>query len=468
MASQLCSQVYINRNSPVTSSEVFGMSRTISGGILANKFGGMYIETNGASNGKPFYGYAINNTVKAYNYFDGGDNGVHLYNGKLLLSMWPDSLQYDLGDDVRLFYDGAKLEFGKNGNTFLGKGVTPQDVSTNIANSVFGWLAGAQLESGVNNTLIGFRSGEKISGGDWNTIIGSESANLLTSGFRNTMIGYRAGWNASGTGSGNVFIGNRAGEGSRSSNRLIISNSETTTPLIDGDFDDPELKINGDARVEGETVLNGETTVNGNIGVIGQSFQQSSILNGTSPFIDFKPGGNSKFYIQYKPSGDEFIIHRTGHGDVMRIKNDGSIYIPDLAGSSAGEVGVNASGKLYKNDYPTEYEYYFLEELNTPFASDANMIVAKDLREGDLLTQMVIRSQWSYVPISENPTAVAFYKMNKVTRVAEQIGVIDDLPNTTHNQEFSTSINHIVDTDSNMYYFLVHEDSRYTYLKLIK
>jgi hypothetical protein len=457
-------QVFLNRSAPLTSSEVFGMTKNV-GGILSSKFGGMYIETKNSNAGKPFYGYAMDGAVKAYQYFDGVDNGVHLYNGALTLSMWKDSMQYNLGNDVRLFYDGAKLEFGKNGNTFIGKGVTPFDLSSNIGNTVTGWLSARKMTGGVSNTIFGFRSSEELLDGDFNTIVGSESANKLSTGSRNTLIGYRAGWNASSNASGNVFIGNRAGEDDRGSNKLIISNSETTIPLIEGRFDNQELTINGDTRVEGETVLDGETTVNGNLGVTGQSFQQSANLSGSSPFLDFKPGGSSKFYIQYQPSGDQLIIHRTGLGDVLRIKSDGSIYFPILGGGGAySDLEISSTGKLIKSAYPTFHEYYFIEELNTPFESNANLIPVKDLKEGEVLTELVIRAQWP--GFFSNPTEVGFVKMNKVTKVQEVIASISGLPTASYNQEFSTSFNHVVNTDANIYFLLLHEDSNYTYIVL--
>lgn len=57
-------------------SEKFGVRMEVSG---AN-FGGMYMETFGDPNSKPFYGYAIDNAFKAWHYFDGGTSTWKLYN----------------------------------------------------------------------------------------------------------------------------------------------------------------------------------------------------------------------------------------------------------------------------------------------------------------------------------------------------------------------------------------------------
>lgn len=468
----LSAQVFINRDAPISSAEVFGMTKALP--RFGSTFGGMYIETTGNNAGKPFYGYAMDGQIKAYQYFSGQDQGLHLYAlSDDKMSIWEDSMQWRINNDLRLFYDGYKLEFGDNGNTFLGKGVTPSTSTTNTANTVVGWLGGMSMTGGVNNTLIGFRNAQLLSSGDWNTIVGSEAANKLTTGYRNTIIGYRAGWNGAANGFGNILIGNRAGEGQAISNKLIISNSETTTPLIEGDFASPELKINGDARVTGATQIDGLTqifdnaNVFGNMAVTGNTNSGTVNLTAANPYLDFKPGGSSKFYIQYDQTDDELNIHRTGLGDVVKIKNDGSIYMPELATSEKATVEIMPDGKLVLKTYPIIYEYYKFEEKNNPFSvySDFDLIPANDLRDGDVLTQMVIRSFWNSTLVS-NPTQVALFRWDKFNGNLEAIAGIGSLPIGPHNQEFSISMNHTVDLGSYAYFLLVDKDSSYTYIRL--
>lgn len=462
----LTAQVWVNRTSPVDATDVFGFTKDIE--RFQPLRASFVIETTGNNNAQAAYSYAMDGTIKASQYFAGGDDGLHTFMNNLKMSIWEDSMQWKINDDLRLFYDGFKLEFGDDGNTFLGKGVTPSTSSTNIANTVVGWLAGKNMEGGVNNTMVGFRSGQLLTTGDWNTVIGSEAANTLTTGIRNTYIGYRAGWNGSVGGSGNVFIGNRAGEGQKVSNKLVISNSETTSPLLEGDFANSELTINGDTRVEGETILDGETTVVGNIGVTGQSFQGSSNLTGTSPFIDFKPGGTSQFYIQYDPSDDELNIHSTGLGDVLKIKSDGKVYLPELATSEQSRIEVKPDGELVLNTYPTVYEYTILEEINYPFVGscNCNIIPVKDLRNGDVLSQMAIRSIWNS-SILGNPTSITLARYNKITASQEFLYTVSGLGSGPYNQEFNVNLNnHVVDLDNWVYYIYINEDSSYTYVRI--
>lgn len=65
----------------------------------------------------------------------------------------------------------------------------------------------------------------------------------ITSGNNNVAIGHQAGFSSS-TGSGCVFIGFQAGKKETASNKLYISNSETATPLILGEFPNESLQFN--------------------------------------------------------------------------------------------------------------------------------------------------------------------------------------------------------------------------------
>lgn len=51
------------------------------------------------------------------------------------------------------------------------------------------------------------------------------------------------------TGSGNVFLGHNAGYNEMGSNKLYIENSDISTPLIYGEFDNNLLQINGTLKI---------------------------------------------------------------------------------------------------------------------------------------------------------------------------------------------------------------------------
>ena len=105
---------------------------------------------------------------------------------------------------------------------------------------------------GDNNVIAGYRAayGSSSSSVSNSVLIGQQVANNSATNTNNVMVGYKAGYSTT-TGSSNVFLGYSAGYSETGSNKLYIANSNTTTPLIYGDFSDPIALINGDLRVTG-------------------------------------------------------------------------------------------------------------------------------------------------------------------------------------------------------------------------
>jgi len=97
--------------------------------------------------------------------------------------------------------------------------------------------------TGWYNTAMGFSALQYNTEGWYNTALGVAALYNKTTGNYNTALGYSAGAGNS-TGSGNVFIGYSAGSDETGSNKLYIDNSNTSTPLIYGDFAADRLGIN--------------------------------------------------------------------------------------------------------------------------------------------------------------------------------------------------------------------------------
>ncbi|NNF32973.1 MAG: hypothetical protein HKN68_02635 [Saprospiraceae bacterium] len=68
--------LFVNRPGYITPEEVFGVSKSVNG----TDFGGMFIETNGSSSSRPFYGFAINGLPRSYIYHDGGSGEMRFNN----------------------------------------------------------------------------------------------------------------------------------------------------------------------------------------------------------------------------------------------------------------------------------------------------------------------------------------------------------------------------------------------------
>ena len=108
--------------------------------------------------------------------------------------------------------------------------------------------------TGQFNTATGYESLFTNVTGSSNTANGYQVLLFNDGGSNNTATGYRALFNT--LGSGNVALGFSAGSNETGDNTLYIANSDTSNPLIYGEFDSQKLTLNG------ATTVNGTTTVN--------------------------------------------------------------------------------------------------------------------------------------------------------------------------------------------------------------
>ena len=183
-----------------------------------------------------------------------------------------DTLRITIAGKERIKFDGKTLFWlNEESNIFLGnnsgtktiKGVDIDEGSiTGFNNSFFGDYSGEENTTGYRNTFIGSNTGLTNSTGFRNTIVGS-IAGQTSYGSYNVFVGASSGWaNGDGEknvyigsqsgaysgGSGNIFIGQKSGWIETGSNKLYISNSETSEPLIYGEFDNSLVTINGSLK----------------------------------------------------------------------------------------------------------------------------------------------------------------------------------------------------------------------------
>lgn len=105
---------------------------------------------------------------------------------------------------------------------------------------------GAVGSDGTGCVFAGYNAGVAIGASAQQcTALGSSAGANLTNGLKSTLLGYAAGSGLT-TGSGHVMIGSSAGGlETTNSNILYIANSNTSTPLIYGDFSAPSVTVNG-------------------------------------------------------------------------------------------------------------------------------------------------------------------------------------------------------------------------------
>jgi trimeric autotransporter adhesin len=112
-----------------------------------------------------------------------------------------------------------------------------------------GWVAigvnaATSSDTGKEFTAIGTRAGQANIDGWWWTAIGAEAGYSNTHGDYWIAIGRQAGY-SNVSGSRNIFIGHQAGYSETGSDRLYIEPSNSSSPLIYGEFDNDLLRVNG-------------------------------------------------------------------------------------------------------------------------------------------------------------------------------------------------------------------------------
>ncbi|MBN2237258.1 MAG: hypothetical protein JW729_06840 [Bacteroidales bacterium] len=160
-------------------------------------------------------------------------------------------------DDSSLFLgSNPGSDDGQNKNTAVGLSALTRN-SSGQNNVAFGHSSLLSNTTGTENTAFGSNSMELNTTGNQNTAVGSAALYNVGSGSNNTALGFEAGFGSFGSNaSGNVFIGNKAGYNETESNKLYIDNSETESPLIYGDFEENQAKINGGLTVQGQIQAN--------------------------------------------------------------------------------------------------------------------------------------------------------------------------------------------------------------------
>lgn len=101
----------------------------------------------------------------------------------------------------------------------------------------------ASLTISELSTALGYQAGYSNTEGDLNVFLGALAGYSNTIGGYNLFLGPQTGF-ANTTGDYNIFLGFLAGYYETGSHKLYIANSNTTTPLIYGEFDNALLEFN--------------------------------------------------------------------------------------------------------------------------------------------------------------------------------------------------------------------------------
>lgn len=197
-----------------------------------------------------------------------------------------DMIRFDIGGT-----EGLTLKKAANNDFIIDLAASStmigRDVGENYTAGSYNLFVGAfsanNFTSGFSNVFIGAESGKNKTTGNDNLFLGADSGKNNTSGDNNVMVGRESGQDNNG--SNNVFLGYRAGRNLTGSDKLSISNLNSTTPLIYGEFNTNRVAIGGTALATGY-----ELSVNGQIACEEVLVE----LKGSWPDYVFKPDYNLK------------------------------------------------------------------------------------------------------------------------------------------------------------------------------
>lgn len=340
--------------------------------------------TDGIGDDNIFLGYNAGNANEST-----GDKNTFIGSGAGKFNTTGDSnvfigyqagLNSTTGDDNVVIgsFAGDAMTISANNNVFIGDRAG-SETTTGDSNVYIGQRAGELNSTGFRNTLVGNRAGGGvvstfgtcsffgyqsglINEGSDNTFFGYITGKENTTGDKNTFIGTAAG-ELNITGSNNVYIGYNTGNlETTASDQLWIDNTNTSTPLIKGDFSSKILTINDNlvvvndvksSRVEaGLAVFYIQAQVaddaydtsgwDGNLSVPTKNAIRDKIesLGGGS--------GDQLFYLTVKHSDDT-----TSFGGLNLLAfNVGNFYLTQNP-PNTDEVMINLRGQIEESSSPT-------------------------------------------------------------------------------------------------------------------
>ena len=127
--------------------------------------------------------------------------------------------------------------------------------TTGFQNTANGAWTLVSNTTGQGNNAYGQGAEYKNTTGSFNTAMGRQSLFNNTTGSNNVALGFDAGYDE--TGNASVFLGYEAGYNETTGNKLYIANSNTTTPLIYGDFTNKHLTIHDSLTAKYLQLTNG-------------------------------------------------------------------------------------------------------------------------------------------------------------------------------------------------------------------
>ncbi|NQU35007.1 MAG: hypothetical protein HQ521_17410 [Bacteroidetes bacterium] len=271
------------------------------------------------------------------NSFVGFNAGYATSTGSQNVAVGRSALTGNLGGLGNTAVGAFSLYTASNAGYNVGFGLSSLYANTNGQyNTAIGTKALMSNTEGNSNTSIGRRSLYTNTTGSYNIALGYNADYYNETGANNIIIGYQAGFvGFSHSKSGNILIGYQAGFSESGSNKLYIENSNSSTPLIYGDFSSNQLGFMGDVGI-------GTKTPESNLHIVGSSTLGSLLispdetLSGDDSEVLFAEDANNTYGMSIKYDGGDNRMYFYG-------KNDAAITDPLLTVERDGNIGIGTS-----------------------------------------------------------------------------------------------------------------------------
>lgn len=317
--------------------------------------------------------------------------------------MWAPVAAKTLNNNIGIGNGSMYMAFGSQYNVAIGAaalrgyaGDTSQNQVTTVKNVAIGErsMYSAYDDAG-ENVFIGYHTAYSQAGGgqETNTYkqnvgIGSEVGYDIESGEGNVMVGWRAGYELT-TGDKNVLLGWKAGSQlTTESNKLYIANSDTTAPLIEGDFSTSNVVINN----------------------VGSNFTTSPLLVKTDTGSNSSNWGGGIGATWDSDANTQTASFKVGAYD------SGTVWQGKIEWDNVSEVKFNG-GPFYSFDNPIVASDGSTKGIQTKFHNSAYMRIAPNSGQNAAVTAWIFRGEGTTGDYATNQSGEPAYSAQDVMRI---------------------------------------------------
>lgn len=248
------------------------------------------------------------------------------------------------------------------GNTAIGRFAMWSNID-GLYNVGIGTQSLGANTSGIRNSAIGNESLQTLSNGNRNAAIGSRSGLNISSGDDNVFLGAGAGHaNTTRALNGSIFIGASSGSFETNDNRLYIENSDSTTPLIYGAFDNDILGLNANVAIGHQAPLaplhienEGTSGIQNIVAALGSNTSNRPVLLfSESSFTDLSAGMSLEYNGTGSGAANRMVINNIGGSPLFEFRNGGSFTLTGGSMYVNHPSGSATEGLILRNTVDTD------------------------------------------------------------------------------------------------------------------